>query len=165
MTKLCRTDLPPMRWKYNHRYHADDKALVAVSKMERLLAHNEYNDVENLNIAYDTLGRLRRQYYPRIHPLERYTEKKFQARYRLTKNIAAAMADDFGLSEHSTAGLPGGGAISHRDRVRRIINNSFFKYISVKLLNRCHGFNMVEISMPHQSRPWQYDLLSSFKNK
>lgn len=31
--------------------------------------------------------------------------------------MAAALADDFGLSEYATAGLPRGGAISHRDRV------------------------------------------------
>lgn len=70
----------------------------------------------------DALGRLRREYFPRIHPFERYREDKFQARYRLTKELAGALADHFGQSEFATSGRPMGGGMSHRDRVRYIKN-------------------------------------------
>lgn len=85
--------------------------------MDRLLEHREFDAEGAIVHRRDRLGRIRREYYPRIHPLERYREKKFQARYRLSKNVAAALADDFGNSQYATCGRAWGGGISHRDRV------------------------------------------------
>lgn len=86
-------------------------------KMERLFEYGEFDEERDVIYQRDRLGRIRREYFPRIHPLERYREKKFQARYRLSKNTAAALADDFGGSEYATCGRAWGGGIPHRDRV------------------------------------------------
>ena len=67
--------------------------------------------------ARDAIGRLPREYYDRIHPFERYTDAKFLARYRLTKELAGRLADDFGESAFATFGRSRGGGLSHRDRV------------------------------------------------
>ena len=65
----------------------------------------------------DVLGRLRREYYERIHPFERYTDAKFIARYRINKVLAAELADEFGQSDFATRGTLSGGGLSHHDQV------------------------------------------------
>lgn len=87
--------------------------------MERLQTYREFEENDVDEPARDALGRRRREFFNRIHPFDRYSEVKFQARYRLSKNLAAALADDFGNSGYSNSGRPDGGGLSHRDRVSR----------------------------------------------
>lgn len=90
--------------------------------MDVVLRHEEFDENEQQRIVErDRLGRVMREYFPRIHPLERYSETKFQARYRLTRNMAAALADVFGRSEFATSGRQWGGGLTHRDRVSGIL--------------------------------------------
>lgn len=86
------------------------------------MEENNGADGGEIVIERDVLGRRRREYFDRIQPFERYREDKFQARYRLTKEIAGELADDFGQSDFATSGRPMGGGLSHRDRVRILIN-------------------------------------------
>lgn len=90
--------------------------------MDLVLQHDEFDEDENNRfIPRDRIGRVIREFYPRIRPFERYSEKKFQARYRLTRNMAAAMGDEFSRSEFATNGRQWGGGMSHRDRVSAFI--------------------------------------------
>lgn len=104
--------------------------------MERLFRNNPERNVERdadedegdgdeqyefeLNPGRDMVGRMRREYFPRIHPFLRYHEAKFQARYRLSKEIARNLADEFGRSQYATWGMPMGGGLSHQDRVTKL---------------------------------------------
>ena len=88
--------------------------------MEYLGNYREFLPENEADIQRDVLGRYRREYYPRVHPFEWYREAKFVSRYRLSKNIAAALADEFGRSEFATSGRSAGGGLSHRDRVNII---------------------------------------------
>lgn len=90
-----------------------------VPRMEALPQNEEDNENEQAQEERDALGRLRREYFPRVHPFIRYTGKKFQARYRLTKELAGALADFYGESEYAPWGMPMGGGLSHRDRVSK----------------------------------------------
>lgn len=98
--------------------------------MERVHGPGEFDVEGDIVHERDRLGRIRREYYPQIHPLERYREKKFQARYRLSKNMAAYLADDFGESKYAMCGRPWGGGISHRDRVSNSQKNEKKKICS-----------------------------------
>lgn len=88
--------------------------------MERLLNHREFPNADDGGQRLDSLGRRPREYFARVHPFQRYSDRKFQARYRVTKNIAAVLADDFGASDFANSGRPDGGGLSHRDQVCKL---------------------------------------------
>lgn len=63
-------------------------------------------------------GGRRREYFPRISPLERYhVEEKFRRRYRLSKECVRQLAEDFGNSRFALQGYRSGGGLSHDERV------------------------------------------------
>lgn len=60
----------------------------------------------------------RREYFPRVNPLERFhREEKFRRRYRLDKESVRQLAADFGNSDFAGRGLGSGGGISNEERV------------------------------------------------
>lgn len=63
-------------------------------------------------------------FYARVNPLERYSEEKFIARYRLPKDLVRSLAHDYANSDHcSTTGERRGGGLSGEERV--CINKCF----------------------------------------
>ena len=66
--------------------------------------------------------RARREYYPRVNPLQRYNDQKFRRRYRLDKKSVIEIAEDFGRSQFATKGTRHSGGLSHGERVGHYVH-------------------------------------------
>jgi hypothetical protein len=81
----------------------------------------------------DALGRRRREYFPRVHPMERYNDAKFQSRYRLPKELVRGLSARFAASPYhnsSYSGLPA------EDRVRNSQYGGICNYNVFVLFNQ-----------------------------
>lgn len=62
------------------------------------------------------------------------TEKAFRQRFRLSQELVGQLATEFGQSEWATNGTRHAKGLSHRERVGRKINLSFYRFIDEKSL-------------------------------
>ena len=83
--------------------------------------------------------------FPRVHPLERYNDGKFLARYRLDKAFVQEFARHFGASEFCPVkGMPQGDGIPIVDRVCRFFHVFYSVFCSYCYF---HPLNITYISV------------------
>lgn len=71
-----------------------------------------------INMERVARARRRKTFFPRVHPMLRYDEQKFQERYRLSKAVVEELCIDFEASGFCTTALGSwGGSLGIDDRV------------------------------------------------